>query len=297
MIEAWYFQIGRRVFGPIGPAELKAKAADGEITRETPVRKISVGAWVEAGHVKGLYAAALPGPGQPAALRPMLEPAAAAAGSMAVGISADPAAESAYPLVEAQAGAETPAEVQALPLFQGPSRPAGIAYEIACRNCGARHTFVLKEEASRAQCAECDGEIVLPSTKEAYQRKKARQRRRVYQYKVVGFVMGAVVLLMLGLIAWTLLITAPDPLKIAKKAVQEQMEISADRILTPRAMALPKGGTGYQLYLVPTRAPTEWNAPGITTEYMVLLKGQTVVDVREYTEQNRDALFKKYGLK
>ena len=255
MIEGWYFQIGGRLCGPIGPAELKTKVTAGEITRETLVRKVFLGAWVEAGHVKGLCAAA--DEGSLPALRPVPEPVAALPHPFA---DDDFPIEADYPLAAVQGDTPTSSGSD-----EEPSGPGETAYQVA-------------------------------RMRVAYERRREQRRRRAFLVKVVGILAGIVVLVLLGPAVWTLFDTPGDPLETVRKAVQAQAHVPADRILTPRPMALPKPGKGFQLYIVPVRPPTELNAPGLLLEYLVLLRGQGVVDVRERTAQNQASLFSEYRL-
>ena len=61
-------------------------------------------------------------------------------------------------------------------------------------------------------------------------------------------------------------------------------------------MRLPGGQTKYQVYVVPVRPPANWHAPGLLTEYLVLMQGLTVVDVREHTPEDWAELQSKYHL-
>jgi len=55
MTSGWFCQTMGETFGPLSPAELKAKADKGLVTRDTLVRKGIHGEWVAAWRVKGLF--------------------------------------------------------------------------------------------------------------------------------------------------------------------------------------------------------------------------------------------------
>jgi hypothetical protein len=288
MLESWYFQAGGRVCGPICPAELKAKAANGQITAKTPVLKITVGAWVEAGQVKGLMTALGSADILSPVLRPHIEGAMPTVAAAAANTAADSAAAQDYPLVEERSQAQATSDLQES------RRPTEMAYELVCTKCGVRNTFMLKDEPSHAQCAQCEAEVFLPSIKVAHQQRKEQQRRRTLKLWMLGIAVAAVAVLLLGL-NWILRISPDDPYELARKAV-EKTGIAKDRIQIPHRMTLPGGTEKYDLYVVPVQPPPDWHAKGLLTEYLVLMEGLTVLDVREHTSEQWAELQRKYHL-
>jgi hypothetical protein len=54
MVKQWYFQVMGDIVGPLSAAELREKAASGDIDRDTLIRK-GEGDWVRAERVRGLF--------------------------------------------------------------------------------------------------------------------------------------------------------------------------------------------------------------------------------------------------
>ena len=108
---------------------------------------------------------------RPSALRPHIEGAMPVAAAAVADTAADAAKVQDYPLLKEYSQAELASDLDL-------RKPAEMPYEIVCRTCGDRHTFMLKDEPSHARCAKCDAEIPLPSIRVVHQRQKEQQRRR-----------------------------------------------------------------------------------------------------------------------
>ena len=66
MVHEWYFQVMGQDLGPLTAAELKQKAASGQVQQDTLVRRGRDGKWTYAGTVKGLFPEPPPAPTPPA---------------------------------------------------------------------------------------------------------------------------------------------------------------------------------------------------------------------------------------
>ena len=139
MAAEWYCYIAGREFGPLSAQDLRTMVAEGSLTPRHHVRRGTSGPWVEAGQVKGLFAASgsqqtIPAPPVPTASDAMPAAVAASVGPPTLPAAAavgNPAEPSRTTPSNSAVFVSIPPAAAAIPVAQPIAQPAAAAPQAA----------------------------------------------------------------------------------------------------------------------------------------------------------------------